>query len=128
MKPGRGQPQQYIAGCDAAAGDELRTVDRAHNRPGKVVLAIGIEAGHLRGFAADKRAAVFAAGPGDTGHHLLDDFGGKPPGGQVVEEKQRCRALHRDVVDTMIDQVRAHRVVNAKLKGQLELGADPIRA
>ena len=47
---------------------------------------------------------------------------------QVVEEEQRRRALHGDVVDAVVDQVLADRVVNAQLKGDLQLGAHAIGA
>ena len=47
-------------------------------------------------------------------------------GGEVVEEEERRGALHGDVVDAVIDQVRADGVVDAEFEGDLELGADAV--
>ena len=41
-------------------------VDDADDGAGEVVLAVGVEAGHLGGLAADEGAAVGAAGLGDA--------------------------------------------------------------
>ena len=57
---------------------------------------------------------------------LLDDFGIELAGGEVVEEEERRRALHGDVVDAVIDQVLPHGVVDAEFEGDLELGADAV--
>ena len=114
--------------CILLPGDEFFLVDGAHNKAGEIVFPIGIEAGHLGGFAADQRAAVRAAGLGHTAHHVLSDFTLEFADGQIIEEKQRRCALHGDVVDAMIDQVGADRVMHAEGKGYLELGADTIRA
>jgi hypothetical protein len=124
----RGQPQQYIAGLNFFSGDQFFPRNGADDGAGQVVLAVGIEAGHLRGFAADERAAVLAAGCGDAGNHFLDHLGRKTPGGEVVEKKQGRRALHGNVVDAVVDQVRADGVVDAQLESQLELGADAVGA
>ena len=48
------------------------------------------------------------------------------PGGQVVEEEERTRPLDQDVVDAMVDQVRADRVVLARRGSHLELGPHPV--
>ena len=47
-------------------------------------------------------------------------------GGEVVEEEERRRALHGDVVDAVVDEVRADGVVDAEFEGDLELGADAV--
>ena len=49
-------------------------LDHADDGAGEVVFAVGVEAGHLRGLAADQRAAVGAAGLGDAGDHLFGDL------------------------------------------------------
>ena len=45
---------------------------------------------------------------------------------EVIQEEQRHRALHRDVVHAVIHQVFAHGVVPAGQEGHLELGADAV--
>ena len=44
----------------------------------------------------------------------------------IVEEEQRLRALHHDVVDAHRHQVLADRVEALGLDGELELGADAV--
>ena len=115
-------------GLDFAAGDQLVLVHDADDEAGQVVFAIGVEAGHLRGFAADEGASVGTAGLGEAAHHGFCHFSVEPAGGQVVEEEQRRRTLYRDVVHAVIDQVGAHGVVHAEGKGDFELGADAVGA
>ena len=59
---------------------------------------------------------------------LLGDVRREPAGRQVVEKEQRPRALHEDVVDAVIDEVDADRVVHAGHERDLELGADAVGA
>jgi len=49
-------------------------------------------------------------------------------GGQVVEEEERRRALHGDVVDAVVHQVRANGVVDSQLEGDLQLGPHAVCA
>ena len=46
--------------------------------------------------------------------------------GEVIQEEERNGALHRDIVDAVIHQVFAHRVVPARGKRDLQLGADAV--
>ena len=62
VQAGGGQADEHVAGLDVCAGDELVAIDGADDEAGQVVFAVGVEAGHLRGFAADERAAVGLAG------------------------------------------------------------------
>ena len=48
--------------------------------------------------------------------------------GQIIHEEERRRALHRDVVDAVVDQVGAHGVMDVHLKGDLQLGAHAVHA
>ena len=47
---------------------------------------------------------------------------------QIIEKKQRLRALHQNVVDAVIHQISADRGVHAGSHGHFELGADTVRA
>jgi hypothetical protein len=91
-----------------------------------VVFALLVKAGHLRRLAADERAVVFRAGAGET----LDDFGEHVrlqfSRAEIIEEEQRLRAEHGDVVDAMVHEVRADGVVPVQREGELELGADAV--
>ena len=55
VQAGGGHPDEDVAGLDALAGDHFVAVDRADDEAGQIVFAVGVEAGHLRGFAADQR-------------------------------------------------------------------------
>ena len=75
---------------------------------------------HLGGLATDKRAAVFAAGPRQAGDDLPGHLGIEFPGGVVIEEEQRHRAQHADVVDAVIDQILTYGLVPSGGEGDLE--------
>ena len=53
-------------------------------------------------------------------------FGIELAGGEVVEEEQRLRALHHEIVDRHGDEVDADGAVDAGLDGDLDLGADAV--
>ena len=126
VQAGGGEADEDVAGMDFGAGDQLGALDDADDEAGEVVFAVGVEAGHLRGLAADEGAAVGAAGVGEAGDDFLGDFAVEASGGEVVEEEERRGALHGDVVDAVVDQVGADGVVDAELEGDLELGADAV--
>jgi hypothetical protein len=111
---------------DFCAGDEFGALNDSHNEAGEVVFAVGVEAGHLRGFAADEGAAVGAACIGQAGDDLLRNFAVEAASGEVVEEEERGCALDGDVVDAVVDEVGADGVMDAELEGELELGADAV--
>ena len=107
-------------------GSKRSALGRADREPGEVEVAVGVEAGHLRGFAADQRAAGFGASLGDP----LDDRRRDPfvelAGREIVEEQQRLRPLDDDVVDAHRHQVDPDRVVDPALDRDLHLGADAV--
>ena len=126
-RPIDGRPERDVAGRDARAVHDLRAVDHAHDRARDVVFAGGVEARHLRRLTAEQRRAVLAARARDARDHALDqarlDFSRR----DVVEEEERLRALHQDVVDAVVDEVRPHGVVAAHLDGDLQLRPDAVR-
>ena len=115
-------------GLNVFAGDDLVALDNADNEAGKIVFAIGIEAGHFGGFAADEGAAVVLAGIGEAGDNFFGDFRFEFAGGEVVHEEHGRGALHGDVVDAVVDQVAADRVVEVHFEGDFEFGADAVDA
>ena len=121
-----GQPDEDIAHLNGVAGDDLVAVHRADDGSGQVVFTVGVEARHLRRLAADKSAAVGAAGFADALHDGLDDGVVELAGSEVVEEEERRGTLYSDVVDAVVDEVLADGVMDAKLEGDLEFGADAV--
>ena len=58
----------------------------------------------------------------------LGNRGRESAGREVVEEEQRLGALHQDVVDAVIDEVAADRVVASREERDLQLRADAVGA
>ena len=50
------------------------------------------------------------------------------PGGEIIEEEERRRAVHGNVIDAVVHQIRAHGVMAIEGEGELQLGADAIDA
>src|SRR5580704_972131 len=65
VQTGGGQPEQEVACLNRRAGDHALALHDADDEAGQVVLAACIEPRHLGGLAADERAAVGEAAPGD---------------------------------------------------------------
>ena len=107
MKTGGRETDQSIARHDRPPIDDALAVDNADDEAGEVVFAVGVEARHLRGLTAQKRAAVLTAPTRDARDHLLDHQRRQPSGRQVIEEEQRLGPLHEDVVDAVIHEVAA---------------------
>jgi hypothetical protein len=120
--------QQDVAGFERAAIDDLVFVDHADAEAGQVVLALGVEAGQLGGFAADEGAAGLLAAVGDARDDLLGDADFQVAGGEVVEEEQGLGAAHDQVVGVHGHQVDAHGVVLVQHERELELGAHAVGA
>ena len=117
-----------VAGADFRAVEEFRAVYDADDGAGDIVFAFLIHAGHLSGFAADEGAASLLAGFGEAFEDLLEDDGVEFFTADVVEEKQGPGADDGDVIDAMVDEILADRVVAVGGKGDFELGADAVRA
>jgi len=121
-----GQADEDVAYLNGVAGDDLVAGDGADDGAGEVVLVVGVEAGHLGGFAADEGAAVGAAGFAEALDDGLDGRLIEFAGGEVVEEEERAGALNGDVVDAVVDEVLADGVVDVELEGDFEFGADAV--
>ena len=124
----RGQPEDHVARRDPRAVDDLRPVDDPDDEAGDVVLALGVEAGHLGRLAAEERAARLPAAARQPLDDLGDDLRLEPAGRDVVEEEERARPLDQDVVDAVRHQVVADRPVDSRGEGDLELGPDSVAA
>ncbi len=126
MHAGRRQPEHRVPGLESGPRQERSAFGGADRKAREVEVAVGVEAGHLGGLAADERAAGLGAAFGDP----LDDRLGHPlvelAGREIVEEQQRLRALDDDVVDAHRHEVDPDRVVDPALDGDLHLGADAV--
>ena len=128
MQPAGRQADHRITRPNGLAVEHLRLLNHADDGPAHVVFAWLVEPGHLGGLAADERAMVLRACLGEPADDVLEYARLQPPGAKVIEEEQRFRAEHRDVVHAMVDQVLPDGVVAVHGEGELELGADAINA
>ena len=126
--PRRSHADQHVARAHVAwsCGRTLPRSDRADRKSGEVEIALGIEPRHLRRLAADQGAADSLAGTRDAFDHGRRVVDVQLAAGVVVEEEQRLGALHDDVVDAHRDQVLADAGEEARVDGDLELGADAV--
>ncbi len=122
------RPSSTSPAAMRAPVDRPRLLDDADGEAGEVVFAVGVHAGHLGRLAADQRAAGLLAARGDALDHQRRGGDVEPPAGEIVEEEQRLRALHEDVVGAHRDQVDADGVVPVERERELELGADAVGA
>ena len=128
MRSRGGEPDDGVAGAYARAVDDPLALDDADAEAGEVVVVARVHAGHFRRLAADQRAARLDAALGDAGDDALGHVDGQLAGRVIVEEEQRLRALHDDVVGAHRDQVLADPVVQAGVDREPKLGADAVRA
>ena len=106
-----------VAGADFRAVEEFRAVHDADDGAGDIVFTFLIHTGHLGGFSTDQGAASLLAGFGEAFEDLLEDDGIEFFTTDVVEEKQGPGANDGDVVDAMVDEILADRVVAVRGEG-----------
>ena len=87
-----------------------------------------VKPGHLRGLAAEQRATGAAAGLGEARDDRREDARVEFPGTEVVEEEQRTRAHHRDVVHAVVHQILPDRVVASREGRDIQLRPHPVHA
>ena len=130
MEAVRGDAEEHVADGSMVAPVMMSgRLTAADDGAGEIVLSVPVKTGHLGGFAADEGAAVGAAGLAEMPWTTVSTtLFSSAAGGQVVEEEERGRALDGDVIDAVVDEVRAHGVVDAEFEGHLEFGAHTVRA
>ena len=125
VQPIRGQSHDHVA-LGHALGQHLCAIDHAHHRAGQVVGARLVHIGHLGSLAAQQHAAGRAAGRGYARHQRGGHGRVELRDCYIVHKEKRARALHQNVVDAVVDDILAHRVVAADRLGHQRLRADAI--
>ena len=97
-------------------------------KPAKIVLLGSVEVRHLGRLAPQESATVLLTADRDPPHDLVDHVLVHLARRQVVEEEERAGSLHEDVVDAVVHETLPDRVVVPGGEGDLELGADSVRA
>ncbi len=126
MHPRRGEADHGIADGDVGTRQQRAALGRTHRKAREVVVAIPVEPRHFRGLAADQGAAGFPATFGDARHDRGGGFRIELSAGKIVEEEQRFRALHHEVVDRHRHQIDADAAMQPGLDRDLDLGADAV--
>ncbi len=123
-----GKAEHDVAGPDAAAIDHRCAIDHADDASREVVFAFAIHARHLCRLASDQGTTARATSLRKTGQNLIENLRLKAFRADVIEKEERSRAQHRDVVDAVVYEVGADRVVAIHRERDLQLGADAIHA
>ena len=122
---GAGEADDHVAGLHVAR-EHPTALDDTHREADEVELAGLHEVGVLGHLAAEQRAPRLHAPVRDAADDVVDDLGDELADRDVVEEEERLRALHRDVVDRHRDEVDADGVVATGEAGDHRLGADAV--
>src|SRR5579862_1585126 len=128
MQTVAGHPDDRVVDSDPLRPEERRLLDEADDEAGEVVVGWRVDARHLSGLAADQRTPILTTAGGYAADDRFGDCGVETTKRDVVEKEQRRGALHQNVVDTVIDQVMADRVVASRIDGDLDLGPDSVGA
>ena len=100
MEPGGGQSDERVARRDGIMlRQNIRPFDGAHREACEIIDAFGIHIRHLGGLAADERASCLPAAFGDSFHHIGCNIDIELSASEVIEKKERLRALRENVVD-----------------------------
>ena len=126
MKSARCQSDDDISRPNRFPVQHSRFFDHSNDRAADVILARLIEPGHLRSLTTDERATVFGASFGEAFNDVGEDTRLQFPSAQVIEKEQRLCPQNSNVVDTVIYQVLADRVVTIEGESDFELGANAI--
>ena len=126
MQAVRRQANQHVPGAYPCSRDQVGPGGNAHHETSQVVIRLLVEPWQLGGLTTDQRHPVGQAGTGHAGHQVRRLASVQASDAEVVQEEERIGALHRDVVDAMVDEVLADGVVPAESDRDLELGAHAI--
>jgi len=124
----RRDSDQCITCGDGLTIDYLFALNGADAKSCQVVFTIRIHVRHLGRFATDQGSASLVTSFGNACDHTGCNLDVKPPAGEVIEEKQRFRALNEHVIRAHGDEIDADRVMLVQLMGQHQLGADTVGA
>ncbi len=120
------EAEDDVARANLGTGQHLVAIDGAYAEAGEVIVSSCVHAGHLGRFAADQCATRLPASLGDRGNDLRRNLAVELPGREIVEEEERLRALHDQIVGAHGDEVDSDAVMLVRLDRQLELGPDAV--
>ena len=94
----------------------------------QIILAFGVESGHLRRLPSDQGTSGPVTSFGDASDDLFDLIRADLARGEIVQEKQGLSSLADDVVYALGYQVDAYRIVAIGHEGHLQFGSHAVSA
>ena len=107
MAAAGGQGDQYIALFRPPAGDDGLLFDHAHAKTGQVIIAALVQARHFGRLSADQAATGRGAARRDAPDNGFRRLHIQPGAGEIIQEKQRRRALREHVIHAHGHEVNA---------------------
>ena len=126
VDPRRGEPQDDVPGRDILPWQQAIAFRRADRKPGKVIVAVLVDPGHLGGLAANQGTSGLPAALRDAGDNGGPNLRIELAAGEIVEKEQRFGALYHEIVHRHRHEVDTDRVVPASGGRDLDLGSDPV--
>jgi hypothetical protein len=123
----RREREQCVARRDLPAVNDALAIHDADDEARHVVFAVGIEAGHLGGLAAESTQLFSRQPRAMPSTTEAIDFGSECAGRNVVEKEERTRALHENVVNAVVDEIAPDSVVRVRLESDFEFRSDAVR-
>src|SRR6266550_2859877 len=128
MQSVRRNAQHGVAGLNRAAINDFAAIDHADDTTCEIVFAAPIHSRHLCRLSANERTPGSTACPAKSTQQLRKNLRLQFFRADVIKKKQRTRPEHRDVVNTMIEQIGADGVMLVRRECDLQFGADAIYA
>src|SRR5690349_16017764 len=126
MQTRRRQREQHIARRDRPPVNDLRAIDNPDDEARDVVLTFRIKPRHLSRLPAEQYTTILTTTIRDTLNHSRHHLRRQLPRRDVIEKEQRSRALHENVIHTVVHQIASDRVMHTRRKRDLQLRADAI--
>ncbi len=123
----RRQPDQHVTNRDPLARDDAFPLHLPDDRPHEVILTHGVETGHLGSLTAQKSAPILGARLAQPFNHIVEYGGIEDRSPDVVQEEEGRRALHEDIVHTVVNDVLPHGVMTPRHRCDFELRPHAVR-
>ena len=105
-----------------------RFLHNPDNGARKIERPLGVQPRHLCRLAAGQYHVMCPASPGDAFDNAQHHFGWQAMAGDVIHEGDRARAVDKNVIDRVIDEIFAHGVKAPGLQRHEHLGAHAVCA
>jgi hypothetical protein len=111
MQAIRWKTEHDVARFDFRSINHLLTIDNTDDATYQVVFTVVIHSGHLRCFSPDQCATGRATCARKSAQKLTEHARVEFPTADIIEKEKRARSKYSDVVNTVIYQISADRVM-----------------